>query len=220
MVLLVSFLFSCSDITCYGTESVGFTDPIPETVFLYIIAENKFDSPVAIRIRHYYNIKYRLFIYDEVNPSDSYETNISETTYSDWEEFRLEARETQNIGGDIFMEKKGMHLLNDKFDDGPTSAREAFSSFEIDIDTAGNNFHLAGYSTEDMHFNENRLGYFSTYVDSIEGGQGYFFETKSQTARIWEKPFVLPVKLTVLANGKYTFTHDEIVNQDGVSVWR
>jgi len=189
---------------CVVTDGQAAPDStIPRAVFLDMTAENKSGSPITIRVRHYYNF-------------NRYGT--IETTYSDWDEICLDAGETENIGCDAYAGKKGMHLLNDEFGDLPILSR-LLSSFEMEIHTEEKAFYLAGYCTEDTHFNESGLAYFFSSYDDLTG-ISHIFITKTQAAYIWREPFVLPVKLTVFADGTYAFSHDTITNRDGVSAWR
>jgi hypothetical protein len=206
VAFFVVVLVFCS---CWAPENKPPTGPIPETVFLHFVAENNMASPVTIKIRHYYDLITGV-------------SGNSQIIYSEWGEIELEAREIKNIGSDIWNEMTGFNLLNteiiDEFE--PHLLQELHSSFEIEIKTAGNTYYLAGYFTTDSLFNKSGLCAFFVMRDRYNKENWYCkISTIAQDAQIWEKPFVLPVKLTVLADGSYAFTHDTIVSRDGVHVW-
>jgi len=192
--------FSCGVDSCmadkYWTESY----PLPEAVFLRFVAENNLDTPVTIRIRHYYHFTQ----YSAASKSFN-----SQVVYSEWEEYALAGRETKNIGSDIWDEMPGFNLLKTEF--WPQESFTLISSFEVEIRTAENAYSFVGYPA-----NDGRGLCFFKAIDLMPDFMDAAYpaiETKTQTAKIRSAPFVLPVKLAILANGGYVFSNDTIFTQ-------
>jgi hypothetical protein len=207
--VVVFMLYSCLSVDSCMSDKYGLGDledgPLPEAVFLLFTAENNMNTPVTIRIRHYYD-----FTRSSAYPDKDW------VGYSEWEEFRLGALETKNIGSDIWNGAAGFSLLNTEIEIPEPHNVGLRSSYEIEISTVKGAYSFAGYYDEEAHSNDEGLCFFNAIRSRLDVYCS--ITTKTQRARIWEKPFVLPVKLTVLANGRYAFTHDKIVKQDGVDV--
>ena len=194
-----------------------FHDYIPPVAALNITVINNTESPIQVKVRHYYHFFEYSWTGDHTNT----------TCYSDWVSVYLETGEQNFLGTETIsfindagelQEMSGFLLMQrEQLPPPPYGHIVITSSIEFSISTADTEILLAGYKTENIDFDANELCYL--IVDGGPFGRASWMETIQQKISFFIEPFVLPVTLIIHADGTYTFSHEPQETGEYMTVW-
>ena len=200
----VFFLISCES-SCHTTDD--FHPMLTQVVLLDITAKNEMVTPVTIKIRHTY-------FWD----SPSFEKE-GLTLYSEWITEYLDGDESKPIGvektmiagsGGEMEELEGFVLFHRKFN-------FKISSFELEIETIDNTFIIPGYTSTGIEPDDEDI--LKLIVHRSWGGESCLLNTYKQNLMINIPSFILPVTITIKADGSFSFEHEDVEEGNGIRVF-